>query len=78
MQKLLQRLERKAMVRRDRSSFAHQFEAAVSHAEVVGHEVESLADKLTDGSMTPLLMHAVEAVNLTPKERRELRALLGE
>jgi len=78
VQKLLQRLERKRMVLRDRSSFAHQFEAGVSQAEVVGHEIESLAQKLTDGSMVPLLMHAVKNADLTPKQRRELRALLNE
>jgi len=78
VQKLLQRLERKGMVARDRSSFAHVFEAAVSQSDVIGSEIESLAAKLTDGSMVPLLMSAVESVELTPQQRRELRALLNE
>ncbi len=78
VQKLLQRLERKGMVLRDRSSFAHEFEAGVTQADVVGHEIESLAQKLTDGSMVPLLMHAVRNADLTPEQRRELRALLNK
>ena len=78
VQKLLQRLEGKGMILRDRSSFAHQFEAGVSQTDVVAREIESLAEKLTDGSMVPLLMHAVRSADLTPRQRQELRTLLNE
>ncbi len=78
VQKLLKRLELKGMVVRDRSAYAHVFAAAVSETDVVGREIESLAEKLTDGSMAPLLMHAVRSAELTEIQRRELRALLNE
>jgi len=76
VQKLLQRLEAKNLIERDRSEFAHTFTARVSRSEIVGEELEALAEKLTDGSLVPLIMHAVDARKLTAAERRDLRALL--
>jgi BlaI family penicillinase repressor len=76
VQKLLQRLEAKRLVDRDRSEFAHTFAARVTRSEIVGEELEALAEKLTDGSLVPLIMHAVDARKLTAAERRELRAML--
>jgi predicted transcriptional regulator len=77
VQKLLQRLEAKGLIDRDRSQFAHVFSARVTRSEIVGEELEALAEKLTDGSLVPLIMHAVDARTLSAAERRELRALLG-
>jgi predicted transcriptional regulator len=76
VQKLLQRLERKGFISRDRSSFAHTFRANVSRSDVVGEQLESLAKKLTDGSMIPFIMHAVQNAKLTARARREIRELL--
>jgi len=72
----LQRLERKGLVERDRSSFVHVFRAAVSQGEVAGQELEALADRLADGSMAPFLMHLVERTRLGKKEADEIRKML--
>ena len=72
----LQRLERKGLVKRDRSSFVHMFRAAVSWDEVAGKELEALADRLADGSMAPFLMHLVHGKRLGKKEANEIRKLL--
>jgi predicted transcriptional regulator len=76
VQKLLQRLERKKLVARDRSSFAHLFRAKVTREELAGEQLEALASKLTDGSLVPFILHAVNSKPLTAEERDEIRRLL--
>ncbi len=77
VQKLLQRLEKKRLVSRDRRSFAHEFRANVSREALAGDQLEALADKLTDGSLVPFILHAVESKQLTAEERSEIRKLLN-
>jgi len=77
VQKLLQRLEQKKLVARDRSSFAHVFRSSVTREALAGNQLEALAAKLTDGSMVPFVLHAVSSKKLTPEERSEIRRLLN-
>lgn len=72
----LQRLERKGLVDRDRSSFVHSFTAAVSQADVAGQELETLAARLGEGSIAPLIMRLVEQRRLSDQEATEIRKLL--
>ena len=74
----LQRLERKRLVRRDRSSFVHSFSAAVSQAEVVGHELQTLAVRLGERSIAPLILQLVEQKRLSAREAAEIRKLLDK
>jgi predicted transcriptional regulator len=76
VQKLLQRLERKKMVARDRRSFAHLFRATVTREALAGEQLEALASKLTDGSLVPFILHAVSLKPLSEKERSDIRRLL--
>jgi predicted transcriptional regulator len=78
VQKLLERLETKGHVHRDRSSHAHRFTALTDRDTLVGHRLRAVAEQLTGGLMTPLLTHLVRAETLTPKERQELRQLIDE
>jgi BlaI family transcriptional regulator, penicillinase repressor len=78
VQKLLERLERKGYVARDRSGHAHVFRATVDRDTLVGRRLRAVAEKLCGGLMTPLLTHLVRAEALTDEERRELRALIDE
>jgi BlaI family penicillinase repressor len=78
VQKLLQRLEQKKLVVRDRRSFAHLFRATVTREELAGEQLEALASKLTDGSLVPFILHAVSARPLTAEERSEIRRLLEQ
>src|SRR5262245_39142186 len=78
VQKLLQRLERKRLVARDRRSFAHLFRATVTREALAGDQLEALAEKLTDGSLVPFILHAVESKQLTTEERNEIRRLLNK
>jgi BlaI family penicillinase repressor len=78
VQKLLERLERKACVSRDRSAFAHVFRATIDRSDLIGQELESLAEKLCGGSLTPLLVHLAESTKLTDRQRKMLRKLVNE
>ena len=53
VQRLLQRLEEKGYVDRDRSIAVHFFAQAISREAYAGQQLESLADKLTSGSFAP-------------------------
>jgi predicted transcriptional regulator len=78
VQKLLDRLEGKRYVRRDRSGWAHVFHAAINRDEFIGRRLEAVADKLCGGSLTPLLTNLVRSKRLTARERREIRKLFEE
>jgi len=72
----LQRLERKGLVDRDRSSFVHSFSAAVSQADIAEQELEMLATRLGEKSIAPLIMQLVEQKRLSEEEVAEIRKLL--
>ena len=76
VQKLLERLERKGCVARDRSAAAHTFEPTVERDEIIGHRLEQVAAKLCGGSLTPLLMHLVGRTRLTASQREALQKLI--
>jgi len=78
VQKLIQRLEAKRLIKRDRSEFAHRFSAKVSQAEVAGMQLDELARKVTGGSLAPFISHLVEACRLSDEEKAEIQKLLGE
>jgi BlaI family penicillinase repressor len=78
VQKLLQRLEDKGYVERDRSLSVHFFSAAVSRQAYAGTQLESLAAKLTAGSFAPLITHLVEEKKISRDEIDRIRAVLDE
>jgi predicted transcriptional regulator len=78
VQKLLERLESKGHVLRDRSSHAHRFRARTSRDALVGRRLREMAQKLCGGLMAPLLTHLVKAEALSARERQQLRALIDE
>jgi predicted transcriptional regulator len=76
VQKLLERLEAKGCIRRDRSGFAHSFTARVERQDLIGREIEEVAEKLCGGSFTPILVHLIGKRKLSVKERDALRRML--
>lgn len=78
VQKLLDRLEGKACVTRERRSPVQVFAAAVDREELIGRRLRSVAEKLCGGSLTPLLTHLVRTSRLSARDRQELRALVEE
>ncbi len=78
VQKLLERLEAKGYVCRDRAGSAHTFSATVGRETLIGRQLQEVAEKLCGGSLTPLLTHLVRTKSLSDRERKELRALIDE
>lgn len=76
VQKLLERLEQKGHVDRDRSRHVHTFRARTSRDALVGRRLRAMAEELTGGLMAPLLSHLVRAETLSAAERQELRDLI--
>jgi BlaI family transcriptional regulator, penicillinase repressor len=78
VQKLLERLEEKGYVERQRTRTAHTFAAAIGRDELIGRRLQDVAEKLCGGSLTPLLTHLVRNQPLSARERDELRTLIDE
>lgn len=76
VQKLLQRLEEKGYVERDRGLPVHFFSAAVTRDAYAGGQLETLAEKLTGGSLAPLITHLMAERKLPPEEIARLRRIL--
>ena len=77
VQRLLQRLEDKGFVGRDRSLPVHRFAARISREAYAGRQLESLTDKLTGGSLAPVITHLLEQKRISRGELERLRAILG-
>jgi predicted transcriptional regulator len=78
IQRLLQRLEKKGFVERDRTLPVQFFVAVVSRQTYAGMQLESLADKLTAGSFAPLITHLVEQKKISREEIDKIRAILND
>lgn len=76
VQKLLQRLEDKGFVSRDRREAVHFFFPAIPREEYAGGQFELLVDKLAGGSVAPLLTHMIENKKMSADEIARLRGLL--
>ena len=74
--KLLERLEGKKFVQRQRIEGIYLFETTASRDDVVGRQLEALVDKMYGGSLQPLLMNLVRVKRLTAQELRDLLALV--
>lgn len=78
VQKLLDRLERKGFVNRDRSAAAHVYSSALNRDEYAAREVQAIAERITNGSLAPIVMNLVEGRVLSKKDRDSIRSVLDE
>jgi BlaI family penicillinase repressor len=76
VQSLLERLERKGWVSRDRSGHKHQFSAVRDRSEFIGQQIQDVADAVCDGSVAALLGQLAQSGRLTSKDRKQLRRLV--
>ena len=78
VQRLLQRLEEKGFVKKDKSSFVHQFSATMDRQSYAGMQLEKLGDRLTEGSLAPMITHLVEEKKISTEEISRIRAILDQ
>lgn len=76
VQKLLDRLEGKTCVTRRRSGRLNVYSPTVDRGELISHRLQATADRLCEGSLTPLLTHLVDRAELSRDEIDELRDLV--
>jgi predicted transcriptional regulator len=78
VQKLLERLQAKGYVARGRREGALIFRPAVGREELIRRRLQDVAEKLCDGSLTPLLINLVRTQALTAEELQELQDLVKD
>ena len=78
VQKLLERLEKRGLVRRGGTDRQRTYSATRSRDELLSRRLEDLADRLGGGSLMPLVLNLVKTRPLTAAELEELRAFVRE
>ena len=76
--KLLERLEIKGYVQRQRSRGTLAFRAVVQREEALGRQIEALLHKMGGGSLQPLLTSLVRGQRVSADQLRELLALVED
>ena len=71
-------LERKGHLRKQRGAKAYVYAATRPQRQVVGKMVREFVDRVFNGSARPLLVHLVEDRKLSEEDLRELRRALEE
>src|SRR5262249_59868724 len=74
--RLLERVEAKGYVARDKVEGVFLFRAVRDRDAVLGQEFEALVERMGGGSLQPLLSTLVKSKRLTAEELRELLALV--
>ena len=78
VQKLIARLEEKGMLAREDGETPHRFDAALAREDIAGMQLDDFARKLSKGSLSPFVLHLVQAKNLSKADKDEIRRLLDE
>jgi len=75
---LLSRLRDKGCVSSEKGGAAHVFSAAVTREQLLQHGLSDLADRICDGTASPLVHALVQKGNLSAADVNQLRKLLDE
>jgi predicted transcriptional regulator len=78
VQKLLERLEAKGHVDARTAKPVRTFAATITRDQLINRRLLDVANKLCDGSMTPLLLNLVRGKSLSERDIEELRNLVNE
>jgi BlaI family transcriptional regulator, penicillinase repressor len=78
VQKLLERLEAKGCISRDRSGPVQVITPAISREAVVRRRLKDVANDLCGGSLAAMLSHLVNPRKLASKDRKALREFLQQ
>ncbi|MDB4614073.1 BlaI/MecI/CopY family transcriptional regulator [bacterium] len=78
VQKLLERLESRKCVNRDRSQRAHVFTAAIDRDTLIQDRLRNVSDSLCDGALLPMLSGLIKMRKWSASEQKELAQLLKE
>jgi predicted transcriptional regulator len=76
VQKLLERLRAKGCVEREAQGRGHVYRAGVARDDLIARRLRDTADRLCEGSLTPLLTHLAGATRLSREELETLRHIV--
>ncbi len=76
--KLMQRMAEKGLVRRDESQRSHVYTAAAEEDEVERALVSSFVNRMFEGSVQKLVLHALEAGEVSDEELLEIKRQLKQ
>jgi len=75
---LLSRLREKGYVATDRRDTAHLFSPVVTREDLLGSSLAALADRVCDGTASPLVLALVRGQRFSADEIAQLRKLLDD
>ncbi len=75
---LLSRLRDKGYVAADRRDTAHLFRPVVTREELIGSSLAAIADRICDGTASPLVQALVRGQRFSAADVAQLRKLLDE
>lgn len=78
VQRLLQSLEEKGLVTRDRSLGVHLFSPVFRREVYASRELESLTRRLTGGSLVPLVTQLMQDAKISSEEIEQLKRVLDQ
>jgi len=78
VQSLLDRLQAKGFVSREKDGRVNRYRATITRADLARSRLRATADALFDGAMAPLLTHLVDNADLRPDEVDALRELIDQ
>jgi BlaI family transcriptional regulator, penicillinase repressor len=78
VQKLLERLEAKGCIGRDRSGPVQVIAAAIGREALVRRRLRDVANELCGGSLAAMLSHLVKPGRLAARDRKALREFLSQ
>ncbi len=76
VQKLLDRLESKAFVKRGQRGRLNEYSAAIGREAMISRGLQETAERLCEGSLSPLLTQLIGSGRLTTEELSSLRELV--
>ncbi len=77
IQKTLDRMAAKELVTRKRIGRAHSFSATISRDEFIKANLQTLAENVCEGSLTPLISSMVNAKGLKKRDLEKLRDMIN-
>lgn len=78
VQKLIERLEGKGCVHRDRRERAHRFRSLISQDEFLQSRLQALADRACDGQLLSLMTTLVRSKAISRTQRQQFRKLIDD
>ena len=76
IQKLLERLEKRDCVTRDRTQRVHLFSPAIDRETLIEQRLRDVSDSLCDGAVIPMLSGLIRMRQWTADEQEQLKKLL--